>query len=251
MRAILTYHSIDDSGSPISVSPAAFEGHLQWLVRGEVRPQSVNDILRPSADSGHAVALTFDDGFVSSRGPIEQMLDAGITPTLFVVTGHVGGTNAWGGREQAGIPTLPLMTWDELGNLARKGLRIEAHSRTHPHLSRLSAAQLDDELGGCSEDLRRRLGLQSTCFAYPYGDFDSRVAVSAANWFTSAVTTEMAPLDGRDQPMQLPRLDMYYYRTAQGLQTWGSVAFRARLQTIVMRRRVRAAMQRSGGEESR
>jgi peptidoglycan/xylan/chitin deacetylase (PgdA/CDA1 family) len=246
MRAILTYHSIDESGSPISMPAAAFEAHRQWLLSGVVRPLSLEDVLRPSNERGNAVALTFDDGFVSSRRPIEQLLEAGIKPTLFVVTGHVGGTNAWGGRDQPVIPTLPLMTWDELGRLSERGLRIEAHSRTHPHLSRLSAAQLDDELGGSCEDLRSRLGLRSTCFAYPYGDFNSLVAERTANWFASAVTVEMEPLGDSSLPMLLPRLDMYYYRTAHSTKGWGSLGFRVRLQGLEMRRLLRAVMQRAG-----
>lgn len=242
MKAILTYHSIDESGSPISMPAAAFEGHLQWLVRSGVRPQSVEELMRPSDEHENAVALTFDDGFVSSKRPIELLLEAGITPTLFVVTGHVGGTNAWGGRDQPGIPTLPLMTWDELGHLSERGLRIEAHSRTHPHLSRLSAAQLDDELGGCREDLRRQLGLLSTCFAYPYGDVNSRVADRTANLFASAVTVEMEPLGDDSLPMLLPRLDMYYYRAARAMESWGSSGFKVRLNLISLRRRLKGAL---------
>ena len=31
MRAVLMYHSIDDSGSPISIAPAVFAEHVQWI----------------------------------------------------------------------------------------------------------------------------------------------------------------------------------------------------------------------------
>ena len=243
MKAILTYHSIDESGSPISMPGAAFDAHLQWLIRGDVKAKSLDDLLRPSNEGEHAVALTFDDGFVSSKRPIERLLDAGIIPTLFIVTRRVGETNAWGGRDEPGIPTLPLMTWDELGHLSERGLRIGGHSRTHPHLSRLSSNELDDELAGCAEDLRRRLGLEKTCFAYPYGDVNPRVAEKTEKWFASAVTVEMKPVDDNSQPMLLPRLDMYYYQNSRAIESWGSLGFRARLQTIVMRRRLRAALQ--------
>ena len=36
MRAILTYHSIDGSGSPVSVDEAAFRRHVDWLASGAV-----------------------------------------------------------------------------------------------------------------------------------------------------------------------------------------------------------------------
>ena len=44
MRAILTYHSIDESGSPISVDPDAFRRHVRWLASGRVR------VTTPDAD---------------------------------------------------------------------------------------------------------------------------------------------------------------------------------------------------------
>ena len=62
MRAILTYHSIDPSGSPISVSPAAFRRHIEWLASGRVRVVRLEELMRLPAGED-AVALTFDDGF--------------------------------------------------------------------------------------------------------------------------------------------------------------------------------------------
>jgi peptidoglycan/xylan/chitin deacetylase (PgdA/CDA1 family) len=242
MRAILTYHSIDESGSPISVSPAAFEAHRRWLTSGAVRTLPLDRIQGPTEDAENIVALTFDDGFANCRKPIELLLEAGIKATLFVVTGHVGGTNAWGGHDQAGIPRLPLMTWDDLGHLSERGLSIESHSRTHPRLSRLSPTELDDELGGCCDDLRSRLGVRSTQLAYPYGDVNAAVAARAAKWFSSGVTTEMAAVSTGDQPMMLPRFDMYYYRAARAVESWGSLGFRVRLQSIAWRRQLKAAL---------
>src|SRR5581483_6893264 len=62
MRAILTYHSIDESGSVISVGRETFAAQAAWLASGRVRVTTVDELLAlpPDAD---AVALTFDDGF--------------------------------------------------------------------------------------------------------------------------------------------------------------------------------------------
>ena len=244
MRAILTYHSIDESGSPISVSPEAFKTHHRWLTGGSVQTPSLADLATRPDDGQHGVAITFDDGAANIRKPIELLLDAGITPTVFVVTDHVGRTNAWGGRDHPGIPRLQLLTWDELGDLSRRGVAIEAHSRTHPSLTALSSMQLDDELGGCSEDLRKHLGVRASAVAYPYGDLNSAVVTSAAKWFSHGVTTEMAPLAANSQPMRLPRLDMYYYRASGRIESWGSHGFTTRVSWIAWRRRIKATLQR-------
>ena len=71
MRAVLTYHSLDDSGSVISISPAQFRRHLEWLARSRVRVCTLEQLVQESSSStrstsdGHAVALTFDDGFAN------------------------------------------------------------------------------------------------------------------------------------------------------------------------------------------
>jgi len=190
------------------------------------------------------VAITFDDGAANIKEPIERLLGTGITPTIFVVTGHVGRTNAWGGRDYPGIPRLQLLTWDELGQLSGRGAAIEAHSRTHPSLTGLSPTQLDDELGGCSDDLRQYLGVRASAVAYPYGDVNAEIAARAATWFSYGVTTEMGPLAASSQPMLLPRLDMYYYRDNRAIEAWGSPAFATRLGWIALRRRIKSSLPR-------
>src|SRR5690349_8311160 len=97
-RAILTYHSIDDSGSPISVSPSVFESHVTWLGSGRVRVVALDDLC-DLKDDGDAIAVTFDDAvdnFGSIAAPL--LVDNGIPATLFVVSEHVGRTNEWGGH---------------------------------------------------------------------------------------------------------------------------------------------------------
>ena len=244
MRAILTYHSIDDSGSPISVSPDAFEAHSRWLTGGSVRTAPLAALAASVDDGQPGVAITFDDGAANIKEPIERLLDAGLTPTIFVVTGHVGRTNAWGGRDHPGIPRLPLLTWDELGELLRRGAAIQAHSRTHPVLTGLSSTQLDDELGGCADDLGQYLGVRATAVAYPYGDVNAVVVTRAAKWFSQGVTTEMGPLAVGSEPLLLPRIDMYYYRAGRAIESWGTPAFAARLGWIKWRRRLKASLPR-------
>jgi peptidoglycan/xylan/chitin deacetylase (PgdA/CDA1 family) len=241
MRAILTYHSIDESPSAISVSPDAFRRHVAWLASGAVRVVSLEELLRlpPDAD---AVALTFDDGFVNFAEMAAPLLARNRLPaTLFVVTEHVGGTNAWGGTCAQDIPTLPLLDWPALGRMAEQGVTIGAHSRTHAHLPELSPAALEDEIGGSADRIERELGVRPAVFAYPYGEANDAV-VRAARDFPLAVTTELRPLAEHDDPRVLPRLDMYYFRTGNWLEAYGSARFRQYLWVRSRARLVRAAL---------
>jgi peptidoglycan/xylan/chitin deacetylase (PgdA/CDA1 family) len=240
MRAVLTYHSLDDSGSAISVPPAVFSQHVRWLAGGRVRVLPLADLLvLDHEDPEPAVAITFDDGFLNFREAADQLLKCGLPVTLFVVTGHVGGSNAWGGRTEPGIPTLPLLDWADLERLAGQGVAIGAHTRTHPRLTTLPAAAADGEIDGCLQDIGKRLGVRVDHFAYPYGDVDERIAAAARARVQSGLTTRFAALTRQDDPMWIPRLDMYYLREPGALESWGTPRFRRLLWSVRLRRQLR------------
>jgi len=245
VKATLTYHSLDDSGSAISIPPAVFDQHLAWLTSGRARALELDRIATDPDSAGDAVAVTFDDGFRNTREAIERLLAHEIPTSVFVVTGRVGGDNDWNGMAQRGIPTLPLMTWTDLEQLVAKGLTVEAHSRRHAALTGLSAAELDDELGGCQEELRARLGAQSSHLAYPYGESDETVEARAGKYFRYGHTTEFRCLSKDDDALRLPRLDMYYFQNPGMLESWGTRMFARRVAWIALRRKARMVFSRS------
>ena len=242
MRAILTYHSVDGSGSAISIDGAAFNAHVQWLASLAVPVVSLETLTEPGAPDD-ALALTFDDAFQNFADAAWPLLRShGLPVTLFVVSGRAGGTNAWGGRDVAGIPTLPLMNWDALGRVAEEGVTLGAHSRTHPDLRRQDDAGLREELAGSAATIAERTGRRPTAFAYPYGAVDARVALAAGDSYRLACTTALRPLEAGDVPLQLPRLDTYYLRDAARLAAWGTPGFRRYLTLRAGMRRARAAL---------
>jgi peptidoglycan/xylan/chitin deacetylase (PgdA/CDA1 family) len=236
MRAILTYHSIDASGSPISCHPDAFARHVTWLASGRMRVTTIEELvaLPPSAD---AVALTFDDGFANFRDVAAPRLRAhGLPATLFVVTDRVGTDNNWGGRRVRGIPQLSLLNWDALARLTEHGVSLGSHTRTHADLVALSPGMLNDEVHDSATIMERRTGIRPSTFAYPYGRADARAAAVVAAVFPYACTTEFDTVGARSSPVLLPRLDMYYFQRPGALEGWGTPAFGARVR---MRRALR------------
>ena len=236
MRAVLTYHSIDDSGSPISVSPSTFAGHVQWLASGRVPVLSLGDLMRDTVADG--VALTFDDGFANFATDAWPLLrEHGLPATVFVVTQRVGKTNAWSGAAAAGIPTLPLMDWDTLDRVHAEGVELGGHTRNHRSLIGLGSADTIDEVAGCAHDLNNRYGQMPGTFAYPFGAAPDAARAIAKNLYTCSCTTEYRILAPGERPEAIPRVDMYYFRTPTALSGWGSPLFKAQ---IVGRRAVRA-----------
>lgn len=239
MRAILTYHSIDSSESPISISVDSFKRHVRWLASGKVTVTTVDELLR-LPESAEAVAITFDDGF-SNFGDIAAPLLAsvGLPSTLFVVTDHVGGTNAWGGVRDPGVPTLPLMDWQELDRLPAQGVALAAHTRSHRRLHALAGEELAEEIAGSARVLEQRTGTAPTGFAYPYGAVSDEAAAFVREEFRWGCTTELRPLHPDADPSRLPRIDMFYFRERGRLETWGTARFRYYLTLRAHARRLR------------
>jgi peptidoglycan/xylan/chitin deacetylase (PgdA/CDA1 family) len=243
MRAILTYHSLDDSGSVISVSPAVFERHMAWLASSQTRVVTLDELMA-LPDDVDALALTFDDGFVSFTDVAwPRLRDRGWRATLLVVTGFVGGSNDWSAPRRFRVPRLPLLDWDTLGRLAEEGVELGAHTRTHPDLTRVSVNALVDELHGCREDLRQYAGVTPRVFAYPFGLITAMAAATAAVSFRWGLTTEFRLVETTDQPNRLPRLDAFYFSRSGHLEAFGTPGFRRRVR---MRGAVRALRTRLG-----
>jgi peptidoglycan/xylan/chitin deacetylase (PgdA/CDA1 family) len=240
MRAILTYHSIDDSGSVISVSEAAFARHVEWLASGRVRVTTVDELLR-LPESADAVAVTFDDGCVSFGKIAAQRLAAhGLPSTLFVVTDRVGTTNAWNGVVARGIPELRLLDWTALTRLMQQGVALASHTRTHPALPKLRGEALAEEIVGAADAIERHTGRRPTGFAYPYGAVSDEAAAVVAATYSWGCTTELRGLSAAEDRSRLPRLDMYYFRQPGALERWGTTRFN---NYVKLRSRVRRMKQ--------
>ncbi len=252
MRAILTWHSIDDSGSPISVSEQMFRKHARWLVSGRVRVVSLEELQR-TPDDVDAVALTFDDGFANFATLAAPLLrEYALPSTLFVVTAAVGRDNRWGGggkRSGRGMPVLPLADWDTLNNLvAGGGVTLEAHTRTHPDLTLCAPGQMEEELEGAAAELERYTGRRPEGIAYPYGSVNDAVVAAARGTYRCGCTTRYAVLGGQPDPICLPRLDMWYIKNVSYLEGWGGPGFQRRLRWREALRNVRQVVERRLGQ---
>jgi peptidoglycan/xylan/chitin deacetylase (PgdA/CDA1 family) len=239
VRAILTYHSIDDSGSPISCRRDAFVRHVAWFASRRVRVVGIAELLAmpPSADG---LAITFDDAFENfTEFAAPRLLAHGLPVTLFPVTDRVGHSNTW--SRGANVPALPLLTWDGLADLHGKGVSIGSHTRTHPHLTRISRSALYDEVQGSAELIAKAIGAHPSVFAYPYGSVDATVAGVVARTYAHACTTEFQVIDGGVQAAWLPRLDAFYFQQPGRLELWGTPTFGRFVERRQRLRRIRRA----------
>ena len=88
-------------------------------------------------------------------------------------------------------PEPDVLGWDELRDLAARGVALAAHARSHALLDRIPVAEARDELAGSLADLRREIGAAPPVFAYPGGAHDPAVIdMLRAEGVLIAFTTE-------------------------------------------------------------
>jgi peptidoglycan/xylan/chitin deacetylase (PgdA/CDA1 family) len=244
MRAIFTYHSIDDSGSVISVSEPVFRAQVASLAASGIPVVPLEELLSMPPDES-AVALTFDDALTSfGETALPILVESGFPSTLYVVSAKAGRRSTWDGG-LGGVPASDLMDWQALGFAAETGLvAIGGHTRTHPRLPCLGDAEAEDEILGCADDIERSLGLRPDSFAYPYGYLDDRAVRLAAGRFTSAVTTVHDVLGSAPDRHRLPRIDMWYFRHRTDLGDFGTLRYLGAVRGRRLARAARRAVQR-------
>ena len=246
MKAILTYHSIDDSESPISVSREVFEGHVRWLAKSGLQVVALDRIQELPHDA-NAVAITFDDGFENFATHAWPVLkDHGFPVTMFVVTDRAGQTNRWKSPRFPDAPQLSLLSWQELGVLVESGLVLGSHTRQHFDLRTISDMQLLDEIAGASMRIASETGSTPSSFAYPFGAYDERVTNAVRAAHSIACTTDFRFMRRSEDPARLPRLDAYYFRRAGILEGWGTGKFERYVWMRANGRRLRRALELTG-----
>lgn len=208
MKAIITFHSIDDSGSVLSFPAQRFREFVERLVRSETPPMDLDALLSPATRSG--VSLTFDDGMQSvAKNALPVLRDHNVPAHLFLPTEHVGRDNRWPGQP-AGAPVFSLMSWSDVERCQAGGMRIESHSASHADLQTLSAGAAEADCARADIVIEQRVGRAPRYLAYPYGHFNAAIATRLCRRYAGCVTTELRYLGPHDYPGALPRLDSYY-----------------------------------------
>lgn len=218
---ILTYHSLDTSGSILSISPDLFQAQMAWLARSGMPIVSLAEI---QATPG-GLALTFDDGFRNFFYDAFPVLQRYRFPaTVFVVSGFCGRRNDWPTQPRnAGIPFLELMRWNEVQQVAQAGITIGCHTVNHPRLPRLPEAEIEKELKMSQMAIEDRIGKKVDTFAYPYGDTTPTIRGAVGRHFHLACSTKLAFVSARADALCLPRLDMFYLRRRVWFQSIGNL----------------------------
>jgi peptidoglycan/xylan/chitin deacetylase (PgdA/CDA1 family) len=178
---ILLYHSVAPSWAPDyarwCIDPALFADHLDAVLELGYTCLTVSQLVDATATAtlpAKPLAITFDDGRQDfAEHAVAPMAARGVPSTMYVVSGHVGGTSAW--LDIPGEHRQPMMTWSQLLDARAAGVEIGAHSVSHPELDVVGAAAAADEVSRSRSQLEDGMGSPVRTFAYPHGYYSSRV----------------------------------------------------------------------------
>ena len=128
-----------------------------------------------SLRKNYFVAITFDDAFESVLDNAVPVLKNYEFPcSIFVPSGCLGQSPSWPmeittGRNQFVADACRLK------RLSPDIIKIESHSKSHPHLTELSVDMARSELEESMADLTRLIGREVDLLAYPYGEHNKRI----------------------------------------------------------------------------
>jgi peptidoglycan/xylan/chitin deacetylase (PgdA/CDA1 family) len=216
-RAVfLAYHSVHPDGPRyLSVTPDHFESHLEVLRSQGYASGTHADLValgRGERLRRRLVFLTFDDGYMDSYTEAWPLLRGyGFTGTIFLPERYVGGRALdWRGveGEAESFPrVMRSMSWAEVEEMAECGMEFGSHTATHAHLPALPDEELHQELRESRRAIGDRLG-RCDLLAYPYGEWDLRVALAAAAVGYAFAFTLPPARRGTTTALSIPRLSI-------------------------------------------
>ena len=173
---VLLFHHVGPSytgtHASLTINPASFERQVHCLARNGFKGIQPRQWLRWRNEGRglpkKPVLFTFDDGYADLAEYAFPVLHRyGFGAAVYIVTGNIGGTNAW--DEKYGSAAHRLLSAEQLRYWAERGIEFGSHSRTHADLRQLTPAQVRKEVEDSADDLEELLGNRPISFAYPYG----------------------------------------------------------------------------------
>ncbi len=197
---ILVYH---DLGNPppgqdypgLYVSDADFEAEMAWLHQQGYEAVTLNEMMDDFFHGGtlpaRPIVITFDNGYIPQ---------ATFAPGVMSKYGWPGVLNEI---------TVGHLNNDRLKRLISLGWEVDSHSLTHPDLTQISPAELQQQVVQSRKFLQRVLHVPVNSFCYPSSRYDTAVvaAVKAAG-YTNAVTENPGFATPHTDPYLLPRFEI-------------------------------------------
>ena len=168
-RSIIYYHGVQKK------DVCKFEKQMAYLAKN-CRVVGTSEIGEFKADISSAVAITFDDAFVSVlENAIPVLKKHGLTAGIFVPTGNLAQPPHWVMPDNCSEKNEIVMSSDQLRKLDKDGFAVLSHTVSHSDLTAVDDDRLQSELQRSKDTLEEILGHEIVGISYPHGAFNDRV----------------------------------------------------------------------------
>lgn len=199
---VLCYHRVSNAEPHrLAVSAEQLDAHLRSLVRRGYRSVPARQL----DTDDRVLHVTFDDGFRSVLNALPVLERHRAHATVFCCSDPLA-IPELEDDAQAAPAEFATLSWDDLRELADRGVEIGSHTVSHPRLTRLGDAELDRELRESRARIADELGRPCRFLAYPYGDEDERVRGATRRAGYDAAFAVRAKPDR----YAIPRIDLYW-----------------------------------------
>jgi len=146
----------------------------------DLPPTNLAPVFSRIPTTNKVIFLGIDDGMVRDPAVLDYLREAKIPFTNFLVRGEAtAGEEYWKLAQQLGGT-------------------VQAHTATHPDLTKVTYNQMQSEICGTLDDYQARFGVRPTLFRPPFGSYNDNVrAVAAACGYRAIVLWEGSTNDGR------------------------------------------------------
>ena len=172
----------------------------------------------PALAAQTIVTLGFDDSTENQMTAVQLLNQRGLKGTFYVISGLLGTSGGF------------YMTLADINAIAAAGHEIAGHTLTHPDLTTVSAAQVQQEICGGRTQLQS-YGFNPVSFAYPYGAYNAAVEAVAKSCYANARTVGGVNCPGCPNSETTPPQDAWAIRSPDSLQSNTSLAMIEKLVT--------------------
>ena len=206
---VLCYHIVETPAAPrMQITRDVFRQHLRYLEMTGYNVIPLRELYEYVAGKRaslpkNAVVITIDDGWASTYTEIFPEMQKRKFPfTVFIYPKIIGQTSN-------------ALTWKQIKEMSDAGVDIQSHSLSHPFLTRRRHRSMSDkqygewiqrELAESKRQLEKNTGKKVHFLAYPYGDYDDRVASEVAKaGYKAALTCDFGLVRKGSDPLRMKR----------------------------------------------
>ena len=206
---VLCYHIVEAPAAPrMHITRDVFRQHLRYLEMTGYNVIALRDLYeyvmgKRTSLPRNAVVITIDDGWASTYTEIYPEMQKRKFPfTVFIYPKIIGQTSN-------------ALTWKQIKEMSDAGVDIQSHSLSHPYLTRARHRSMGDaqyaewverELSESKRLLEKNTGKKVQFLAYPYGDYDEKLAaVVEKTGYKAALTCNFGLVRKGSNPFQMKR----------------------------------------------